>query len=115
LVLNLIGCVNGQIKCEFRSLSFGFHILMFGDLFMRDFFIVFRSAFFVKTRDCLRNFVASDSDDVECQVQGEMMDCCESLDYHLSSVVSSYRLIFCRGGGSHHDSQHNSEFPRAEE
>jgi hypothetical protein len=43
LVLNLMGCVNAPIKCEFRTFSFRFHVLMFGNTFIRGFFIVFRS------------------------------------------------------------------------
>jgi hypothetical protein len=111
-VLNLISWVNGRINCEFSSFSFGFHVLLFGNLFKRDFFILFGPDFSVQTGDCMRTF---SSDDFGCQVQRQVMDCSGSLDCHLSSFVSSYRLILIRAGGSRHDSQHDSELPRAEE
>jgi hypothetical protein len=69
----------------------------------------------VQTGDCMISFVASDSDDFGCQLQPEVIDCSARLDCYLSSFVSNYRLILIRGGGSRHDSQHDSELSITEE
>jgi hypothetical protein len=63
LALNMIACVNGRVKCEFRSFSFGFRVLLFRNDFRYGLFLIYRSDLFVQTGDCTRNFVASGSDD----------------------------------------------------
>jgi hypothetical protein len=100
--------------CGFQ-IHIGFHALLFGSLFRCGFFIVFKSDLSVQTGGCMGSFVASGSDGFGCQLQREVMDCSASLDCYLFSDVSNCRLILIRGGGSRHDSHHESELSIVEE